>query len=307
MRRKSTTAAAETIEKVFQRWNVFGLIGEILDSLWWGFQPFEIMWERHGDYVLPAKMIGKPPKWFVFAEKSGLLLQTKAIPKGHALPPYKFVVAQHNPKFENPYGDRVASRCFWYHRFKKNGVKWWVVFAEKYGSPWIVGKTPRGAQEKEQQDLLTMLHNMVKDAIGVVPDDSSVDVLSIKQTGSISVYDRLTAYCDAQISKAILGHSAGADSSPGKLGGDDLAMQVRRDLVADDSHLVECVFNQVIDWVIEINFGPEACRPAFEFQRKAKVRTAQAKRDKILADLGLKFQPQYLQKTYGLITGRDII
>ncbi len=153
-----------------------------------------------------------------------------------------------------------------------------------------------------------MLDNMVKDAIGVVPDDSSVDVLTIKQSGSISVYDRLTAYCDAQISKAILGHSAGADSTPGKLGGDDLALEAREDLIDNDSNLVASVLNQVIDWTVEINWGPNVDRPKFILYEEDDVDQDQAARDKVLADTGqIRFTEQYWQKTYGFETGDFVV
>lgn len=307
-RGKSKSRQAKVIEKFFEKLDIRGIINEILDSVFFGFQPIEIMWEKVGELVLPTKLVGKPAHWFGFDEDSNLLLKTKTNPSGEPLPPRKFVVAQNNPKYENPYGDRVASRCFWYHRFKKNGVKWWVVFAEKYGMPWIVGKTPRGSQEKEINELLDMLNNMVRDAIGVVPDDSSVDVMSIKQSGSISVYDRLTAYCDAQISKAILGHSAGADSTPGKLGGDDLALEAREDLVDNDSNLVESVLNQVIDWTVEINWGPNVDRPKFILYEEDDVDQGQATRDKTLADTGqIQFTEQYFHRTYGFEKGDFIV
>lgn len=306
-RGKSKSRQAKVIEKLFQKLDIRGIINEILDSVFYGFAPIELMWGKVGELVLPTKLVGKPAQWFAFDDESNLLLKTKAEPKGQPVPPRKFVVAQNNPKYENPYGDRVASRCFWYHRFKKNGVKWWVVFAEKYGMPWIVGKTPRGSQDQEINELLDMLNNMVRDAIGVVPDDSSVDVMSIKQSGSISVYDRLTAYCDAQISKAILGHSAGADSTPGKLGGDDLALEAREDLIDNDSNLVESVLNQVIDWTVEINWGPNVDRPRFILYEEEDVDQDQATRDKTLADTGqVQFTEQYLYKTYGFEKG-DIV
>lgn len=34
--------------------------------------------------------------------------------------------------------------CFWPVAFKKGGMKFWLRFAEKFGSPWVIGKHPRG-------------------------------------------------------------------------------------------------------------------------------------------------------------------
>jgi phage gp29-like protein len=306
-RGKSKSCQARLIEDIFSLYSLRNLINEILDSIWYGFQPIEIMWEKRGGMIVPARLVGKPPRWFRFDNNNNLLLVTKENRGGERVPERKFVVAQNDPRFENPYGVRAAARCFWYHRFKKNGLKWWVVFAEKFGMPWILAKTPRGSDERENENVLAMLEKMVQDAIGVVPDDSSVEAMKLERSASVTIYDRLLAYCEASISKAILGHSAGADSTPGRLGNETMAMEARDDLIENDCSLVESVLNQVIDWTIEINFGPSIDRPKFILYEEDDVDHEQAVRDKALADTGqLIFTEAYFRKTYGFDKG-DII
>jgi phage gp29-like protein len=303
-RGKSKSRPAKFIENLFNDYRLRNVISEILDATWWGMQPIEIMWEPVGEMVLPVKLVGKPPEWFLWGNDGALKLRTRQNPNGEPLPARKFVIAQNNPRYQNPYGDRIAAQCFWYERFKRNGLKWWVVFAEKFGMPWLVGKTPRGSQKQENDDVLDILAKMVQDAIAVIPDDSSVEALKIEKSASVMIYEKLLQYCDASISKAVLGHSAGADSTPGRLGNERMAIEAREDLIDDDCALVEETLNQVIDWTIELNFGPNVERPKFILYEEEDVDQDQATRDKTLADTGMvQLTEQYFMREYGFEEG----
>ncbi len=76
-------------------------------------------------------------------------------------------------------------------------------------------------------------------------------------------------------------------------------MAVRKDIVDSDKAIVEEVFNQLIDWVYEINFGA-AERPVFSMWEEEEVDLDQATRDKTLSDAGVKFTKKYYMKAYGL-------
>ncbi|MCZ6127734.1 DUF935 family protein, partial [Escherichia coli] len=64
----------------------------------------------------------------------------------------------------------------WPVAFKKGGMKFWLRFAEKFGSPWVIGKHPRGANDAEIEKLLDSMEQMVEDAVAAIPDDSSIEL-----------------------------------------------------------------------------------------------------------------------------------
>ena len=81
-------------------------------------------------------------------------------------------------------------------------------FTEKYGAPWVIGKHPRGTQDKEADDLLDKLEAMVQDAVAVIPDDSSVEIKEAAgKAGSAEVYERLLHFCRSEVSIALLGQN----------------------------------------------------------------------------------------------------
>lgn len=135
---------AELVEGLLKKLDINKLISDILDSVQFGLQPLEIIWhkEKNG-YVLPERITAKPPEWFCFDDDNKLKFRTKENYFGEELPDRKFLLAQNNPSYDNPYGERTLSRCFWSVTFKKGGLKFWVIFTEKYGMPHFIGKHPR--------------------------------------------------------------------------------------------------------------------------------------------------------------------
>ena len=239
---------AELVEGLLKKLDINKLISDILDCTQFGFQPLEIIWhkEKNG-YVLPEKVIAKPSEWFCFDDDNKLKFRTKENYFGEELPDRKFLLAQNNPSYDNPYGERTLSRCFWSVTFKKGGLKFWVIFTEKYGMPHFIGKHPRGASKEETNSLADMLEDMVQDAIAVIPDDSSVEIQEANKTSSAEIYDKLIDKMNAEISKAILGQTLTTEmGNTGSYAAANTHMQVRKDIIDADKKLVESVINQLI-------------------------------------------------------------
>lgn len=292
---------SQIIEDLLKKLNVHKLINDILESTLFGFQPLEIFWKKEkSGYILPEKIIAKPPEWFCFDDDNNLKFRTKENYYGEVVPSKKFLLAQNNPSYNNPYGERVLSRVFWPVTFKKGGLKFWVVFTEKYGMPHLIGKHPRGASKDETETLADMLEEMIQDAIAVIPDDSSVEIKEANKSSSAEIFEKLIDKMNSEISKAILGQTLTTEiGSSGSYAASHTHMEVRQDIIDTDKKLVETVINQLIQWVYEINF-PNAEVPIFELYAPEDVDLTLAQRDKILSETGVKFTKEYFIKTYGL-------
>ena len=291
----------ENIFKLLKSLDVHKLINDILDATLFGFQPLEIIWQKNkSGYILPTKIIAKPPEWFCFDDDNNLKFRTKENYYGELLPNKKFLLAQNNPSYNNPYGERTLSRVFWNVTFKKGGMKFWVVFTEKYGMPHLIGKHPRGATKEETNTLADMLEEMVQDAIAVIPDDSSVEIQEASKSSSAEIYEKLIDKMNAEISKAILGQTLTTEiGSTGSYAAANTHMAVRQDIIDSDKKLVESVINQLIAWIYEINYS-NAEVPVFEMFAPEDVDLTLAQRDKILSETGVKFTKEYFIKNYGL-------
>ncbi len=304
-RGKAKTRQAKLIEDLFKNLDLDRIIGEILDAVLFGYKPLEVIWEQVGNYWLPKDIVGKPQRWFVFSDENELRLRTKEnYINGEELPPRKFLLARHEATYENPYGFAELSRCFWPVTIKKGGYKFWVVFVEKFGMPFLMGKLPRGLDQKEYDALADILANMVQDAIAVVPDDSSIEMVTGSGkgsggSGSSDLHERLINSCKTEISIGILGQNLTTEVKGGSLAATQSHMEVRKDIRDADKRLVQRTFSTLIGWIYELNFSG-GDRPGFSMYEEEDVDTALAERDKTLADTGqVKFTKQYFVREYG--------
>lgn len=293
---------AELIENLLKKLDIHKLISDILEATQYGFQPLEIIWKRtKNGHIFPEKIVAKPPEWFCFDDDNNLKFRTKENYYGEDIPEKKFLLVQNNPSYNNPYGERTLSRVFWPVTFKKGGMKFWVIFTEKYGMPHLIGKHPRGSTKEETNSLADMLESMVQDAIAVIPDDSSVEIQEANKTSSADIYEKLIDKMNSEISKAVLGQTLTTEiGSNGSYAASNTHMEVRKDIVDSDKKLVESTINQLIQWIYEINFSSNSEIPVFEMYEPEDVDLTLAQRDKILYDTGVNFTKEYFIKTYGL-------
>lgn len=302
-RGKSKSRQAKLIDDLFKNLDLYRIITEILTAPLFGYAPLEVIWERVGNYILPKDIVGKPQHWFVFSEENELRLRTKQnMMNGEELPEKKFLLARHRATYENPYGFPELSRCFWPVTFKKGGFKFWVVFAEKYGMPFLWGKLPRGFDQKEYDKLADTLQNMIQDAIAVTPDDASVQLLTTEGRATGDIYNKLIEACKAEISIALLGQNLTTQVTGGSYAATESHMEVRKDITDSDKKLVVQTFNQLIKWIGEINFTSGEM-PVFSMYEEEDVDKTLAERDELLARAGVKLTPQYYQREYGFEEG----
>lgn len=291
--------AIETITKIFDDLDTREIIREALDGWGYGFKPLEILWQREGDLTVPFQVSGKPPQWFAFDKNNELRLRLDGF-KLQPVKPYKFLLARYEASYNNPYGEAEFSLCFWPTTFKKGGIKFWAMFLERFGMPHAIGKTRPGADVKERDDLLTALTGLIRDAAGIIPNDASVELLETNGgSGTSDLYWRHAHYHDGEISKVLLGHASAADSTPGRLGSDTSAMDVRSDIIDDDSVMVEKCMDNLIRWIHELNPQLGDARPRFEIYDENDVDTARADRDFKLMNSGrVILKKSYFTKRY---------
>ena len=302
---KAKSRQAKIIKDCFNNLDVYQIISEALDAVLFGYAVLEVIWEKTGSYILPVKIQGKPQHWFIFDPDGNLKLKTKDNPiEGEPLPNYKFLLVQHNATYDNPYGDPALSKCFWPVTFKRGGLKFWAMFTEKYGMPYLIGKQPRGTSKAETDAFADILESMIQDAIAVIPDDSSVEIMEASgKSASSAIYRELLEYCDQEIAIALLGQNLTTEVREGSYAAAKAHMLVRKDLIDSDKKLIEKTFNTLIKWIYELNFT-DGELPQFILYEEEDIDKDLAERDEKLANIlqvsGLKLSKRYFQKTYGL-------
>jgi len=309
VRDEATAKEADFIEDVFKDFDIDNLINQILNSVLFGLTILESVWIKSGKYFIPEKIEEKPLEWFGFDDKNQLMFFRDSVIDGEVIigkdakpeHNYKWILIQNKATYQNPYGDRALSRCFWPVAFKRGGMKFWVKMVEKFGSPWVVGKQPRGAGDEASDRMLDQLVAMIQDAVAVIPDDSSVEIIESKGQASSNLYEAFRQANNDEISKAIVTQTLTTELS-GKTGSFAASKTHEGQLVklsVSDKKKVQRALNQVVKYLIDLNFG-SGNYPTFDIYEEEDVNKELAERDGSLVNQGVKFTKKYYANAYNL-------
>jgi len=300
--RRTPARVMKAVESVFDRLDIQRLVRDLMDGAFFGYRVAEVMWGAADGLVAPLDVIAKPGEWFGFhSEDARLKFKPLGSAAGQEVPDRKFVVVGKMRSWENPYGEPDLAACFWPVTFKRGGLKFWVTFTEKYGMPWAVGKLPRQTPKPDVDDLADKLAAMVRDAVAVVPDDSSVEFLTAQGSTNADLYEKLLMFCRSEISIALLGNNQSVELQSNRASA-QAAQGVEASLRDDDAQMVAAGLNQLARWICEVNF-PGATPPVYRFWEQEEVDEVQAGRDEKLKKAGANFTNQYFERAYNLQPG----
>jgi len=284
------------------------LTANLLDVIYWGFQPAELTWDYMYGMWLPVQITPKPPEWFHwFINSSGvpeLRFLSKAAPVDGEPPPdpWTMICPRIKPTYENPYGRGVASRCFWPIVFKRAGMEFWLNFMERFGTPWVMGKIEGNADSTVLTAFADDLKVLVQDAVIAVAGNRTVEILESKnQKGSNDGFKTLCDFMDSQMSKTILGHTLSTDSGDkASYAATKGALTVRNDIQERDITMVRGIWNDVVNLIMMRNGYIETPRPRLVAFHAQEVETERATRDEALSRAGVRFSKTYFTRTYHL-------
>lgn len=275
---------------------------KMLGSVLYGYSVAEILWATDGIEITAADIKVKNRKRFGFLPSGELRLRTFANQMdGEALPSGKFWAFSCGADDDDePYGLGLGHYLYWPVFFKKNGLKFWLTFLEKFGQPTAVGKYPAGASDQEKARLLQALAAIQSSTAIRIPDGMVIELLEATRSGTAdytALYDRM----NAAISKVYLGHTGSTDATPGRLGGEDNASDVREDLIKADADLICGSFNRTVaKWLTYYNDGENVAPPRVwrKTEPPEDLKKA-ADKDKVLFDMGFKPTLKYITDEYG--------
>lgn len=293
--------AADLVRGALQHLRFNHIRKRLLEATLKGYAVGEVMWEVRDGLVLPERVIARDQRRFTFLTDGSLRLLTREnMIEGEELPPRKFIVHRRGAEDDSPYGTGVGGMLFWPVFFKRNGITFWLTFADKFGSPTALGRYPTGSDAGEQNKLLAALQAISQDAGIIVPQGMEVELLEAARSGSVDTYEKLVRYMDEQVSKAVLGETMSTTAAATGLGSNqaDVQNDVRLEVAMDDAdELDETINDTLVKWIVEFNM-PGAGLPKVETEFPEQM-AKRAVRDKVLVDMGLEPTDDYVEETYG--------
>jgi phage gp29-like protein len=291
---------ADFVLDALDRTNMTQAIQELMQAVLYGHFETEVLWIARDGRWVPGKLIGKHPRRFVFTVDRELRLLTRAaMITGEPVPERKFIRFTFGSS-DNPYGQGLGQSLWWPTWFKKNGIKFWLTFLDRFGSPTPKGTYPAGATQEQKDTLLEAIEAIHQETGIIIPEGMAIDLLEAARSGNVS-YEAMCEYMDRQIAVRVLGQSASTEGTPGKLGNDEAQDEVRGDIrKADADLLAECLNESLIRWIVDFNFA-DRLYPWFDLvTEEGDDLQARAEVDRIVVkELGLPVAEDYFYETYG--------
>ena len=270
----------------FLEWNLEHIKGTIkadirqcADAISKGYSVMEIVWAQctDGDWAgrwYIEELRSMPPECFEFRtdehgkiKSDGFRNISDGAWDGTPVDINKFVVWSFDPLYENPYGRGLGATCLWYMWFKQNGLKFWLVYVEKFGTPLTKVEMPAGALPAHEQAADAIM-NAMQTATGIrVPEGFKIEFLEATRRGE-GGYRYLLDYCDKMISLAVLGQTLTSDV--GEKGSGSFALgKVHSDIL--DDKIVEADVDDIED-VLGEQFTHRLMAYNFNVQKDPRIK-----------------------------------
>lgn len=285
---------------------------DMLDALAKGYSLHEILWDQSSGQAMPRDLKWIHPKRLTFWDSLTPRVLTEEEPThGVDLQPFKWIYHRH--KARSGYDTRagIMRTCTWMYLFKNYTIKDWVSFSETYGQPLRIGKYSPSATKEDKEALLQAVRSIGVEAAGIISRNTEIEFIEAVRTGSLNVYEALANFCDAQVSKAVLGQTltseAGGSKGQGSMALGKVHNEVRLDLVkADASALAKTITQLLLKPLVGFNFGWDAPVPQFRFQvQEPEDMKALAEMYGVFIDRGHQVAQEHIAERFGIPIAQD--
>jgi phage gp29-like protein len=231
--------------------------------------------------------------------------------RGEALPERKFLVFAPYGRHENPYGLPQLRSVWWLAWFKRQVLRFWVMYLEKYGSPTAVLRHPLSATTAEKRAYRRIIGSLQQETGLVVPEGVELQLLEATRGGGAGSYRELVELANREMSKALLGQTLTAESDGrGSYALGRVHEAVRADIVRQDAQALMALINtQLVRWIVDLNFpAGERSYPRWQLTPPASDDLKlQLEIDRFFAEQGLGLDKPELYGRYGRQPGPSAV
>lgn len=307
---RAAKKAADMVQAQLKALGFDQLTNVMLDATLKGISTNEVMWRKDGSEIVADEVLDVEPWCFqfklrpdpdeyLFARCGVRLLTPGDFNLGEKVPHRKFLLHRFGAKYNNPWGLGLGTRLFWPVFFKRQGIQFWLAFAERFGTPVPVGKYPNNATAPEKSTLRAALRAFAQEAAIMVPQGMEIELLEAARSG-IDTYERLCKYMDEQTAGIVVGKAGGTGSGGQLAAAVNLENEVRLELVkADGDMLSDSLNRQIVRWIVDYNMPGAPYPSVTRIVEEPKDMAALAETKKILFDMGFRPTLENIKEDFG--------
>lgn len=298
---RAAKKAAAALTDMLVRLRFDDLTEKMLYALFYGYSVAEIVWKTDAGAWTWSAIKVRNRRRFRFGTDGSLRLLTRAnMTTGEIMPPANFwTLSCGADNDDEPYGRGLAQWLYWPVFFKRNGLKYWLTFLEKFAAPTAMARHPAGASKEDVDRALAAAEAITLAAAIAVPDTMNLELLEASRSGA-SDYMNHHLVQNAAIAKIVLGQTMTTDDGS-SMAQSKVHMQVRQDIVEADADWLNESLNSgpVATWSA-LNYGPNVPPPRVErtFEEPEDLDQL-ADRDQKLSQLGWQRTVDSFTETFG--------
>ena len=292
-------AAAEAMEANLQRLAWDRVTDKMLYTPFYGFGVAELMWEVRDGLFQWSEIRVRHARRFRFDKQGRLRLITMTNQRGELLPERKFwTVTAGASDDDQPYGRGLADWLYWPTLFKRNGIRFWNIFLDKFSVPPIKGSYPRGTSQPEIDKLLQSMMALANDSGIAVPEGVILEFMQVATAGID--FQTMPEYMDAAIAKIILSQTMTTDDGASRAQG-QVHAGVKQELITSDADLLTDSFTRGPSrWWTDVNYGPDVAAPiVLRLVEEEEDLQSTAETDAMLARVGYRRTEESFRDIYG--------
>lgn len=215
--------------------------------------------------------------------------------------PYFWSFATGADHDDEPYGLGLAHWLYWPTFFKRNDIKFWLIFLDKFGMPTVAGKHPPGATPEQKRDLLALTRAISTDSGVIMPDGMALEMLSAARSGAAD-YESMYKAMNEAIRRVVVGQISSSGGTSKGIGGDEsLQAGILASIAKSDADVICESWNRgPATWLTELNFPGAAVPQVSRVFDEPEDLKSRAERDKLIADTtGYRPTLAEVKDTYG--------
>lgn len=253
--------AAAALWKALRRCNMLAALWHLMDALGQGFSGINVAWKfnQRDGVIEPGRFLCAPHRRFLIDESgNGALrfLTPEQAGFGVELKGGEWLIAR------RPHRKLFRAGLFrttgWWVLFKRMSITDWIVFAEKFGIPFVLGYYEERASPASRIALMKAIEDLGSDGQAILSELTKIVVESsaLMRSGDVtSLHPSIAARCDAEISKVITGATLNVETGgPGSFAlgkvHEGRAMSLS---FADAYWLQECFREQLVEPFLSYN------------------------------------------------------
>jgi len=295
-------AAAEALEKNLMRLSWTRKTGLMLRAPFYGIAVAEMLWEvRDGLFQFGACKV-RHARRFRYDKDGKLRLITPKNLRGEILPERKFwVVTSGADDDDQPYGRGLAEWLYWPTLFKRNGIRFWNIFLDKFSVPPAKGTYPRGTSQAEIDKLLGAMMALANDSGVAIPEGTILEFMQVASNGID--FEKMPTFMDDAISRIILSQTMTTSASASGLGSGQANVHagVKQEVITEDADMLSDSFTEgPARWFTDYNFGADVAAPVLTYLvEEEDDLKATAETDEVLERVGWVRSEESFKDVYG--------